>query len=86
MEILGFSSFRGLVPTFRVDNLENMIKKLTFVAVPTIFFVGLQSLEFADAGPVAYAACVTTCLGATWGAFAPACLMACAPVLTAPTP
>ncbi len=38
------------------------------------------------AGPAAYAACMTACMGASFLALTPACAVMCAPLLVAPTP
>ncbi len=72
----------------------------TMVANPkvTIAALGVLTSSYwmpkADAGPVAYAACMAACVAAsnaaTSGAFAPAtlafCANLCAPSLAAPTP
>jgi hypothetical protein len=46
----------------------------------------ISSIPTAEAGPVAYAACMTACTAATGGAFIPVCAAVCAPTLAAPTP
>lgn len=46
----------------------------------------ISSLPTAEAGPVAYAACMAACSAATGGAFIPVCAAVCAPTLAAPTP
>jgi hypothetical protein len=38
------------------------------------------------AGPVAYAACMTACMGASGFVLTAACAVMCAPLLVAPTP
>jgi len=60
------------------------VAKISYLAIGS--FAILAMAHQAEAGPVAYAACVTECLALTLGGFAPACLAACAPFLAAPTP
>lgn len=59
------------------------IKKISYLCVG-IF--AASNLELAQAGPVAYAACLAICSALTAGGFLPACAAACAPALAAPTP
>lgn len=83
------SSIRNYMPTFELPTIANpkqIANNLTKIALPAIALVGLAYAYSAEAGPAAYALCVTECLALTFGAFAPACLAACTPFLAAPTP
>ena len=67
-------------------SLRHIPKNLArIVGVATVIFA-MASLRRAEAGPAAYAACVSICTAGTLGGFLPLCLASCAPFLAAPTP
>jgi len=84
------SKISNYAPTFfnvQFAQPKQIVKNLQRFALPIIASVGLMyAATQANAGPVAYAACVGECLALTLGGFAPACLAACSPFLAAPTP
>jgi len=55
-------------------------------ALPAITLFALSSLPAAEAGPMAFTACTTLCLGFASPILAPACITSCLPLLYAPTP
>lgn len=84
MQIYGYNVPFTYMP--KMDSPQNILKKITTIAVPAIVMLGMQQAATAEAGPLAYAACVAECTAATLGSFLPACLAACTPFLAAPTP
>lgn len=91
------SSIRNYMPTLQFPSIANsrqIVNNLTKIALPIIAFVAAEQIRSADAGPVAYTACVVaetfTLMAATFGACGPACAAAaaahCLPLLAAPTP
>jgi hypothetical protein len=63
---------------------RNTANNLAKVAIPLIVTAALASIPSADAGPLAYAACIAACISS--GPLAIACWLGCTPILTAPTP
>lgn len=77
-----FNSF----PNIRLSTPREILNKATMIALPVIAGLSLVYANKANAGPLAYAACMSACTAATLGAFLPACIVACTPALAAPTP
>lgn len=80
--------FNGLCGT-----IKNMAKNVQKVAIPVFVLYCASNMPQAEAGPVAYGACLTACLAAGAIATGPAmcclaccCAEACTPLLVAPTP
>jgi hypothetical protein len=69
--------------TIDTTALKRNAEKITIAAV---VLIAASHVPGAEGGPIAFAACMSICLAATWGAFAPACAAACAATLAAPTP
>jgi hypothetical protein len=80
------SALSPFIPNLRLDTLNNIVRKCTLFAVPFIVVVGAANLPTVSAGPQAYRVCLDACLKATWGGFAPACVVACLPTLAIPGP
>lgn len=76
----------SVFPKYRFANPHEIINRLTRIAVPVLTIAGVSIAQQANAGPVAYMACMNTCIAATLGGFAPLCIAGCIPFLTAPTP
>lgn len=73
-----------------VSNVQNNLKKISVIAIPLI---AVSSVQVAQAGPIAAAACFVACeaLLATLTpisavAYAPTCFAGCKIALAAPTP
>jgi len=64
--------------------IPNATRNLTKIAVPTVIMLGISLVEGAEAGPLAYSACVLGC--ATAGPAAPFCWTCCLAALFAPGP
>lgn len=69
--------------SFSLRNIPQNLAKIAGIATAIFMIANVQR---ADGGPLAYAACLTACSAATLGGFLPACAVACAPTLAAPTP
>jgi hypothetical protein len=84
----GRRSFSNLCYAALPDShsLRRIVDNIGKVAIPGIILYGLASIPAASAGPVAYAVCTAACMALASPIFMPACIMACLPLLTAPTP
>ena len=69
--------------TISFPSIARVVRRL---AIPIFFTLALSSIPGAEAGPMAYAACTTLCLGFATPIFAPLCITGCLPALAAPTP
>lgn len=65
---------------------KQMLTNVVKIALPAIALAGLAYAYSAEAGPIAYAACIASCSVGTFGIGTPACLAGCLPLLMAPTP
>lgn len=74
------------LPALRFSSPAQMLTKAALVALPAIAMFSDAFVQRAEAGPIAYAACMAACSAATMGGFIPACIAACTPALAAPTP
>ena len=66
-----------------------LLRNINKIALPAIALAALGLIQGANAGPIAYAACVTLCCGTFLPlipVLLPACASGCAPVLLLPTP
>jgi len=86
-------SVNSMVPHVDYDSgmfstIPRIIHNITKVALPAIALFAMANLQGAEAGPVSYGLCVQACFAATaWcPPLTPACVFACIPLLTAPTP
>lgn len=62
----------------------NIVKNINKVAVPAIALFAMANMTIADAGPLAYAACIIACTGT--GPAAPFCWGCCLAALAIPGP
>ena len=65
------------------------LKNVKKIAIPLIALTGFTMIQAAEAGPLAYAACVTICCGTfppLIPVLLPSCATGCAPLLALPTP
>jgi hypothetical protein len=69
-----------------IEKIASTSKRISKLAIPIIIIAALSSIPTAEAGPIAYAACVMPCSTLTSGIGAFACLVLCAPFFTAPCP
>ena len=69
-----------------LDAIPRILGNINKIAIPVIFALGLSFIPGADAGPMAYAACTTLCLGFATPVMAPLCVSGCLPTLYLPTP
>jgi hypothetical protein len=76
---------RELVAGCFTTSLPQIGRNLNKLAIPTILLFGLSFAQGAEAGPIAYATCVTAC-GALFAPLVPVCIASCLPLLAAPTP
>tara|TARA_R110002111_G_scaffold229702_1_gene290973 strand:- start:27 stop:332 length:306 start_codon:yes stop_codon:yes gene_type:complete len=71
-------------------NISSIVSNVNKVAIPLVAFLMLSEFTGADAGPLAYTACIeVTCGAGAAVSFPPwllACLSGCIPLLAAPTP
>ncbi len=83
------------MPAFQLATPKQMLRNLQTSAIAAIvFFAMMYATTKVEGGPVAYVACVTSCMaicaGATLGGFLPVCAATCAqycaPAAIAPTP
>ena len=84
--ISGITNYMPSLSMPKMASPAQMLTNAAKIALPMIALVGLTYAKSADAGPVAYGSCMTLCLAATWGGFAPVCATICAPAMAAPTP
>ncbi|MBP7074559.1 MAG: hypothetical protein KBA81_04150 [Rhabdochlamydiaceae bacterium] len=71
------------------SNVNSIVKNLNKIAVPAITFFALSNLPGVDGGPLAYAACVASCMPVISGMAGPAaitCFNWCLPLLPLPGP
>ena len=66
-------------------SLPNIASRVSRLILPTFALVALSSIPVAGAGPMAYLICVEACF-LLLPFIAPACILGCLPLLTAPTP
>ncbi|NGX38392.1 MAG: hypothetical protein K1000chlam2_01565 [Chlamydiae bacterium] len=69
--------------TLSLPSVAGTVRKF---AMPIFFTLVLSNIPGAEAGPMAYAACTTLCLGFATPVFAPLCITGCLPALAALTP
>lgn len=74
------------LPKFRLATRTEIASRITTIALPAFVLLSLSSPSQAQAGPLAYLACVGECAALTLGGFLPLCAAACAPLMAAPTP
>ena len=65
-------------------SIPTILSNINKIAIPAILLVGLSYIQAAEAGPIAYAACMAAC--GTTGPFVAACWVGCVPLLTMPGP
>ena len=67
-------------------NLPGIARNLNKVALPIIALFAFSQAPTANAGPIAYGACVALCSVVTSFVGVPVCVVECLPLLGAPTP
>lgn len=83
------NAVRNFISTVEMPKLvspKQFMTNVAKVALPAIALVSLAYANSAEAGPIAYAACIASCSAGTFGIGTPACLAGCLPLLMAPTP
>lgn len=68
---------------------KQIVRNVSRIALPAIALAGMSMLRGAEAGPIAYAACVALCCGTfppLIPVLLPSCAAGCAPLLALPTP
>lgn len=80
------SSQNSIVFPFSSISIPRIFANINKLAIPIFAILALSNISGVEAGPMAYAACTTLCLGFATPIFAPACITGCLPALAAPTP
>ncbi|MDP1607864.1 MAG: hypothetical protein Q8L98_00960 [Chlamydiales bacterium] len=73
------------MPSLQLASPGQMARNIALVALPTIALVASSQMSFAEAGPIACAACLGMCAAGTYGGI-PLCMILCAAPCAAPTP